>query len=100
MIQSRADLKEYLDADYLVIQNLGKRFACENTVKKLRGRLYYHLQNKMRVYTGVSIKPNNFGKGLGLFHTGPIVVKTTARFSDWCVILNNVNVAAKVRGGA
>ena len=112
MIQNKAELKEYLDADYLVIKNLGRRSVCwkymkllrkteyyENTGRKLRGRLYHHWLNKMQVYTGISIKPNNFGKGLGLFHTGSIVVNTTARFGDWCVIQNNVNVAANVRGG-
>lgn len=112
MIRNKKELREYLDADWQVIGFLGKRSInwkymkilrkteyYENTGRRIRGRIYHHILNVLQVYTGVSIKPNNFGKGLGLIHTGSIVVNSSARFGDWCVIQNNVNVAANVSGG-
>ena len=53
----------------------------------------------MSVKTGIQIGINTFGKGLGLFHYGSIVVNGSARFGDYCVIQSDVNVSAGVQGG-
>lgn len=42
---------------------------------------------------------NNFGKGLGLFHHGTIVVNANARFGDYCVIQTDVCISRSVTGG-
>ena len=54
---------------------------------------------QMSVKTGIQIGINTFGKGLGLFHYGSIVVNGSARFGDYCVIQSDVNVSAGVQGG-
>lgn len=112
MIRDKKDLEEYLEADYIAIHKPPKRSPVwrylvvlrkteyyKNTGRTIRGKLYSYLLQKYSLKTGISIHINNFGKGLGLFHYGSIVINHTARFGDWCVVQNGVNVAANVRGG-
>ena len=49
--------------------------------------------------TGICIAPNVFGKGLGLFHYGTIIVNGSCRFGENCVIQAGVNIAGGVTGG-
>ena len=51
------------------------------------------------VKTGITIGPNSFGKGLYLPHYGYIVVNSSARFGDNCVVQCGVNVSESVVGG-
>lgn len=46
----------------------------------------------LSVRTGLSVPPHTFGRGLGLPHYGSIVVHSRARFGDFCVIQNAVNI--------
>lgn len=112
MIESKKDLKEYLEADYIAIHKPSRRSPVwrylvllrkteyyKNTGNFLFGKIYSLLLQRYNLKTGISIHINNFGKGLGLFHYGSIVVNHSARFGDWCVIQNGVNIAENVRGG-
>lgn len=49
--------------------------------------------------TGITLPPRTFGKGLYLPHYGSIVVNHTARFGDYCVVQNGVNISEGVIGG-
>lgn len=49
--------------------------------------------------TGICIPINTFGKGLGLFHYGTIIVNTTAKFGDYCVIQTCTVISKNVIGG-
>ena len=107
MIKSKEDLKEYLEADYIAIHRPSRRSPVwrylvllrkteyyKNTENFIFGKIYSYLLQRYSLLTGISIHINSFGKGLGLFHYGSIVVNHTAKFGDWCVIQNGVNVAA------
>lgn len=50
-------------------------------------------------FTGISIQPNSFGKGLYIPHWGAIIVNGTARFGDNCIVQSGVNVSEGVCGG-
>lgn len=45
---------------------------------------------------GITIGPNSFGKGLYMPHYGSIVVNGTARFGDYCIVQNGVNISESV----
>ena len=51
---------------------------------------------RISVRTGISIPINTFGKGLYLPHYGCIVVNSSARFGDYCIIQCGVNVSENV----
>lgn len=121
MIMSKADYYEYLKAD--MVANKKKRIRANlfgdytynylNLMRKLEyytncrsdllGKMYRRILNvrykQMSVKTGIQIGINTFGKGLGLFHYGSIVVNGTACFGDYCVIQSDVNISSGVRGG-
>ena len=121
MIMSKTDYYEYLKAD--MIANKKKHlharmfgdytFNYLNLMRKLEyytncrsdflGKVYRKILNirykKMSVKTGIQIGINTFGKGLGLFHYGSIIVNGTARFGDYCVIQSDVNISSNVKGG-
>lgn len=113
MIQSKADLKEYLIADriankysnyykypmlckimggynYLYLWYL-RHYEYVLNVKKgiiwkyIRTILEWKLR-KWSCFTGITIPPNTFGKGLYIPHWGSIVVNGSARFGDNCVV--------------
>lgn len=54
---------------------------------------------KLSVKSGLTIPANTFGKGLYIAHHGAVIVNPTARFGDYCVIQNGVNISEKVNGG-
>lgn len=120
-IRSRADLREFVEADTIAQAAAGLpawRRRSKPTLRFLRAlRLVeYHrrpgapliakpllflAQRRLRrvaVLTGISIPPGAFGKGLGLPHYGSIVVHSRARFGDWCCIQNNVNIGVYREG--
>lgn len=110
MIDSRRDLKFYIKEDQKA--NLGFNGICVKYLKLLRKtEFHFNCKHKIRfkiastmfkllsIFTGIYIPINTFGYGLGLFHYGAIVVNPTARFGNYCVIQNCVNVAANVCGG-
>lgn len=126
MIKSYKDYKEYLLCDRIAL--FGKDFNKVGmiiprygsytykyliTLRKLEYitnvlnhpmfrllRYIYRVKlSKLSVKTGITLPPNTFGKGLGLYHYGSIVVNGTARFGDWCVIQSGVNISSGVVGG-
>lgn len=121
MINSKADYYDYLEADRIANKKKNVRanlfgdytFNYLNLMRKLeyytncKSGIFASLYKKylsvrykqMSVKTGIQIGINTFGKGLGLFHYGSIVVNGSARFGDYCVIQSDVNVSAGVQGG-
>ena len=121
MIKSKADYYDYLEADRLANnkKSIHANFFGDYTFNylNLMRKLEYYTNCKtgafaklykkylsirykqMSVKTGIQIGINTFGKGLGLFHYGSIVVNGSARFGDYCVIQSDVNVSAGVQGG-
>lgn len=53
----------------------------------------------MSVLTGISIGINCFGKGLYIPHYGSIIVNSTARFGDNCIIQSGTNISEGVVAG-
>ena len=112
MITSRKEYLQYLDADK---QMLGKAHLTGLTGRYLlwlrRTEYHINVNHLIRkkfsgcilkfysILSGICIPPNTFGKGLGLFHYGTIVVNPTARFGDYCGIQTGVNIAENVVGG-
>lgn len=121
MITSKKEYLEYLEADRVAnkkksiharwfgdynfnyLNNLRKLEYYTNCRRDFIGRLYKKYlmirHKQMSVKTGIQMDINSFGKGLGLFHYGSIVVNGTARFGDYCVIQSDVNISAGVIGG-
>lgn len=114
MIQSKADLKEYLAADAKVYGNrkkprmfgdeqwkyvitLRKREYYQNTGKNKLMYLYYKFKHRrMSLKLGFDIPCNVFGKGLKINHFGCIVVNPKAKIGDWCDIHQGVNIGENV----
>lgn len=121
MILNKKDYKEYLEADRKANKKGRKRPRVfgDYTWKYLRclRKLEYYKNvktnyfmkldecitkirfSRLRLNTGIQIPENVFGKGLGLFHFGSIIVNSSARFGDYCVIQSDTNVSANVCGG-
>ena len=120
MIQSRKDLKEYLNEDKKVnkINNLWTaiRRPTWRYIRYMRyteyytniksgffAKLLFHYYNyklsNISIKTGIQIPPNTFGKGLYVPHYGSIVVNSTSRFGDYCVVQNGVNISDSAGGG-
>lgn len=121
MINSKADYYDYLEAyriankkkhvranlfgdytfNYLnLMRKLEYYTNCKSGILASLYKKYLSVRYKqMSVKTGIQIGINTFGKGLGLFHYGSIVVNGSARFGDYCVIQSDVNVSAGVQGG-
>lgn len=113
MITSKKTLSEYLEADRMVNHFTVKSRFLDNKCKYLRvlRKLEYLINTKasyIKIFwyrrklrslserLGISIAPNCFGKGLYIPHYGSIVVNTTARFGEYCIIQNGVNVSEDV----
>lgn len=121
MIQNKQDYIEYIEADRVFNNKVKKKPSIfgDYTWKYLRTmRKYEYYLNcgtnvftwlhckwvrfrlsRLRLVTGIQIGENVFGKGLGLFHYGSIVVNPTAKFGDYCVIQNGVNISRNVTAG-
>lgn len=119
MISSKREYLEYLQADKKA-NHIGKDFRSRilitwKYIKCLRKLEYvlnckkgmlsqielYYLKYKwyrLSVKTGITLPPNTFGKGVYIPHFGAIVVNPSARFGDYCVIQNGVNISNDVIG--
>lgn len=110
MINNKADYISYLNADRKVNKIYGmRRFLVTWKYLKCMRKLEFLSNNKSRTYmllrlfykiklyrlsvkSGITIPINTFGKGLYLPHHGSIVVNHKAKFGDYCVIQNGVNI--------
>lgn len=122
MINSKKDLKEYLNYEYkkyfgnqkkikvwlLSKINLGEKYIIWNFQKKLR--IYeYHINSNHKLrkiiykikWSRLSnkyflhISPNCFEKGLKIMHLGPILVNDKAKIGNDCSIHINVCIVAR-----
>ena len=109
MIQNKRELCEYLDADMRMLGAsrlkgvtgkyllwLRRTEYHLNTSHHCRYKVSYTILKILSLLSGVCIPPNTFGKGLGLFHYGTIIVNPSARFGDYCGIQAGVNVAENI----
>ena len=117
MIKNKQDYLEYLQADAAANHfdssfsgriNLQRKFLRQlrkvEYLSNVRGNKFRLALAKYRFYqlsvkTGFTIPPNTFGKGLFLPHLGTIVVNTTARLGDDCIVQCGVNISEDVVGG-
>ena len=117
MIQSKADLKRYLEQDRIALYKSRKRpriagdeiwryeillrkteyyLNCHKTPfgKAVAVFLHYRLRKMGRKLCGFHIPPNAFGEGLSIAHWGPVVVHPTARIGKNCRIHQCVTIGA------
>ena len=117
MIESKADLKRYLEQDRIALYKTRKkpRIAGDeiwqyeillrkteyymNCKKSFLGKaiavwLHYRLRKKGRKLCGFHIPPNTFKEGLSIAHWGPIVVHPSARIGKNCRIHQCVTIGA------
>jgi serine O-acetyltransferase len=117
MIQSKADLKRYLEQDRIALYRKSKRpriagdeiwryeillrkteyyMNCHKTPfgKAIAVFLHYRLRKMGRKLCGFHIPPNAFEEGLSIAHWGPIVVHPTARIGKNCRIHQCVTIGA------
>ena len=94
------NLFKHLNVIYKFLYCLRKvAYLCNTKKSKLRIKFWQLLLTHYSVKTGITIGPNCFGKGLYLPHYGYIVVNSSARFGDNCVVQCGVNVSESVVGG-
>ena len=117
MIQSKADLKHYLEQDRIALYKtrkkpriagdeiwqyeilLRKTEYYKNCKKDPIGQaigvwLHYLLRKKGRKLCGFHIPPNAFEEGLSIAHWGPIVVHPSAHIGKNCRIHQCVTIGA------
>ena len=117
MIQSKADLKRYLEQDRIALNKKTKRprlagdeiWQYERLLRKteywinckkdpmgkvIATLLHIRLRKKGRKLCGFHIPPNAFGEGLSIAHWGPIVVHPNARIGKNCRIHQCVTIGA------
>lgn len=120
MIKSKADYIEYLKADneanhigksihkkYMItwkyikcLRKLEYVVNCKTgIIAKIEQSWFKFKLYKLSVKSGLTIPMNTFGKGLYIAHHGSVVVNPTARFGEYCVIQNGVNISNDVVGG-
>ncbi len=120
MINSKDDYIEYLKADFesnmigdsfknralitwRYLRIMRKLEYIHNCKHNVIARTYeFYLKYKfylISVKSGLTIPINTFGKGLYIAHHGSVVVNPTARFGDYCVLQNGVNISKDVVGG-
>ena len=116
MINSRAELNEYLQADKLSLGIHHKRprlfrdeiwkfeialrraeYAC-NCSKGIFGKCYKILTkifyHRKSIKLGFTIPLNVFGKGLSIAHYGTIVINSNAHVGNWCRIQDSTTIGA------
>lgn len=112
MIKDKREYREYVMADREALNNPNWKSVVWRYLKTMRKAEYYTncwggwlakiYRFRLRVLsekTGICIPINTFGKGLGLFHYGTIIVNTTAKFGDYCVIQTCTVISKNVIGG-
>lgn len=121
MIQSKADLYDYFEADRIALRR-GRRFGLlqwvadpiwrfERTLRVreylynccrsgflnwLRWRWVSFCYHRQELKLGFMIPPNCFGPGLCITHVGPIVVNPSARIGKNCEINVCVNIGSNM----
>lgn len=120
MIKSKDEYFKYLKADFET-NKIGDSFKnrilitwkylrvmrrleyIHNCKQNIIAKAYeFYLKYKLyliSVKSGLTIPINTFGKGLYIAHHGSVVINPTARFGDYCVLQNGVNVSKEVVGG-
>lgn len=119
MIKNKKDYIDYILADkeanhvkgkFAMFNMVWKYIKCMRKIEYIEnckcGTLYmiwrkwlkYKLY-RLSISTGITIPPHTFGKGLYIPHYGSIVVNASARFGDYCVIQNGINISEGVKGG-
>lgn len=113
MITSKKQLKEYIAADNNAnkfskisrftnsrckfLRTLRKlEFLINTNSSKLLIFFYRRRLSSLSERLGITIWPNCFGKGLYIPHYGSIVVNGNAKFGDYCIVQNGVNVSEGV----
>ena len=116
MIQSRAEMREYMAADKAALRITRRRPVpffgmdlvwrqermlrrCEywhNCRRSVFGTLLYCacrvLLKRLSLKTGAQIPLNVCGKGLNLAHEGPVIINETARLGEYCRIQTCVSI--------
>ena len=117
MIESKADLKRYLEQDRIALYKTRKKpriagdeiwqyeillrkteyyMNCKKSVfgKAIAVWLHYRLRKMGRKLCGFHIPPNAFEEGLSIAHWGPIVVHPSAKIGKNCRIHQCVTIGA------
>lgn len=116
MIQSKEDLKYYLEQDALMLARPSKRFRirhdelwryqillrkCEyllncrkDLFSRIRFRVLKFIMNRIARVRGFEIPFNVFGPGLSIAHYGPIIVNRNARIGKNCRIHESVTIGS------
>lgn len=114
MIQSKEELKRYLDMDrfayntdrkypkligddiwkFLIVLRKHEYYTnvrkdiCAKFIRRYYAFRHYRLGKRL----GLEIPINSCGGGLKLFHTGNIVINSSVRVGEWCSILQGVTI--------
>ena len=112
MIKNKNDYIEYVKADRMALNNPNWKSIVWRYLKTMRkaefytncrggwiAKLYRFKLKLLSEKSGICIPINTFGKGLGLFHYGTIIVNATAKFGDYCVIQTCTVISKNVSGG-
>ena len=117
MITSKADFKQYLDADRIALgqesilalpvdeiwqfQRALRTVEYLTNCKKnsIRRLIAVYRFRKLSIKLGFSIPINVFGPGLAILHYGTIVVNARARIGANCRIHTGVNIGAQLGKG-
>ena len=70
-----------------------------NKLYKIPYLYHLHLLRKESHITGFQIPPHTCGKGLTIWHWGPIIVNGEARLGDNCTLYPGVLIGHKMPGG-
>lgn len=121
MIESKQDLKEYLDAELgfykanpaaaffgasesAILRRhqrlLRKAEYHVNTGHKLRGLFFRFLLKRIQLRYSLQIPLNAFGKGLHIMHLGPILVNGLTKAGERCSIHIFTSLVSKRGSGA
>ncbi|MBR3897730.1 MAG: serine acetyltransferase [Bacilli bacterium] len=115
MINSKQDLKLYLERDKIALRKYTKypkvftdeiwkfeivfrKYEYYSNVdvkfKKIRKMFYHFLYHRWSIKLGFSIPINTFGPGLSIAHYGTIVVNSNTKIGKNCRIQENVTIGA------
>lgn len=113
MIQSKEELRQYLEADRIALNRTNRRPSFTDLIWKFQINLRYYefyLNSRSGLWGGVkckyyyfkyfilsilcgfSIPPNVFGKGLSIAHRGTIIVNSHSKIGDNCRLHACVNI--------
>lgn len=126
MIKSKKDYQDYINADVkanrfssrfkslllcriygaynllyiLYLRRLEYVLNCQKGIlRRINKTIISRRLKHWSAFTGISIPPNTFGRGLYIPHWGSIVVNSSARFGNYCLVQSGVNISDGVKGG-